>query len=77
MLADELPDGDRIELLRSALEPARVARGYWPASISPGLPCGAEGDRESLLPGVFGAARGRREQKRPAGNRLESRPWVA
>ena len=73
MLADEVPDGGRIQLLRSAVDPTLKQGRY----TRQGDPCFVEmgvhaGQRDRRLSGMFGAPAHRGHQPRSAGDRLAS-----
>ena len=77
MVADKVPDGEGIELLRSMSSPGLKLRGDTHQRrlrlAEMGMQTG-QGNRR--LTGVLGSAPHRGHQPRPAGNRLTSSFWM-
>ena len=77
MVADELPDGNRVELLRSIGGPGLKLGGDTHQRLLGLAEVGMQprqGDRR--LPGVFRSTPDRGHQPRPAGNRLAAGFWM-
>ena len=77
MVADELPDGNRVELLRSIGGPGLKLGGDTHQRLLGLAEVGMQprqGDRR--LPGVFRSTPDRGHQPRTAGNRLASGFWM-